>query len=613
MASITKYVNENFKNKLYEVSEKFVLDNVDDLRLSSRNPNIFEEFEVYDAEIMNVYAGNRDGLFIDIDILINVYISVKSANNHSDQEDTRNRWLRIESSGFLDSVVQNFSIKNVSSYQKGTYSQFKNPMSDELVPLIWKDNLEKEAEEFLKRHYPWSLEVLQAIDPYKLASSMGLTVVEKKITEDCSIFGQIYFQDLADRGIQAGTIIIDSELETIRNIGAVNNTIVHECVHWDKHRKAFELERAIAKELSNISTTLSPEQKSSNASATDWMEWQTQTLTPKIMMPRAMFKQEAEAVIKRLVEQSITKDMLDIIEKAIDDLARFFGVSKLSAKIRLVELGYDIAMGAFIYVDGKYVPTHYWKKGFLETNQTFSLSRLDVGIQLLSNADLKEKVDNGTYLFVESHYCLNDPKYIAYDIFDNPILTLYARHHMDECCIVFDISARVKVGNQALALTLVLNRDAGSDIQYNISYPVDKNLSLQEKAEFIKNHADDIEVALKEIPDDFGDALGYLIKWREITNEKLSETSGLTVETISRMKNNKINPKVKSVVAICVGLKLPPLLSYKLIDIAGFSLRYSKPEEMMYQIILTGCSSMSIYDCNGLLESKNLEPLVKEK
>lgn len=28
-----------------------------------------------------------------------------------------------------------------------------------------------------------------------------------------------------------------------RNLGSTYNTIIHECVHWHRHRKAFELER----------------------------------------------------------------------------------------------------------------------------------------------------------------------------------------------------------------------------------------------------------------------------------------------------------------------------------------------------------------------------------
>lgn len=105
---------------------------------------------------------------------------------------------------------------------------------------------------------------------------------------------------------------------------------------------------------------------------------------------------------------------------------------------------------------------------------------IDFGLHLLSNPELKGKVEEGTFIFVESHCCLNDSKYVTYDIFNNPTLTPYARHHMDECCIVFDITANVKVGNQKLALTMVLNRDVDSDIKFAISFPKDKNFTVQE-------------------------------------------------------------------------------------------------------------------------------------
>ena len=140
----------------------------------------------------------------------------------------------------------------------------------------------------------------------------------------------------------------------------------------------------------------------------------------------------------------------------------------------------------FDLIDGKYVPTHSWSKGFLETNQTFSISLIDAGLQLLTNPILKKHVDAGALVFVESHYCLNESKYISYDIFGKPFLTPYARHHMDECCIIFEISIKHKVGNQTLALTLVLNRDKESDIKFNIGYPTNKNITVEEKAEYMQ-------------------------------------------------------------------------------------------------------------------------------
>ena len=69
------------------------------------------------------------------------------------------------------------------------------------------------------------------------------------------MFGQIFFQDSiaeiydeklcqnVEEEVSAKTILVDPETYFLYNLGKVNNTIVHECVHWDLHRKAFELER----------------------------------------------------------------------------------------------------------------------------------------------------------------------------------------------------------------------------------------------------------------------------------------------------------------------------------------------------------------------------------
>ena len=39
-------------------------------------------------------------------------------------------------------------------------------------------------------------------------------------------------------------------------LGATNNTIIHECVHWDNNQKAFVLARLYNKDLTNIGLKL---------------------------------------------------------------------------------------------------------------------------------------------------------------------------------------------------------------------------------------------------------------------------------------------------------------------------------------------------------------------
>ena len=84
---------------------------------------------------------------------------------------------------------------------------------------------------------------------------MGLQLKYDSITKDTSIFRQIYFQDNPEKGISAGTVVIDEKLIQVRNLGVVRNTILHECVHWELHRYVLELARADEEHLSVVLST----------------------------------------------------------------------------------------------------------------------------------------------------------------------------------------------------------------------------------------------------------------------------------------------------------------------------------------------------------------------
>lgn len=163
-------------------------------------------------------------------------------------------------SGDLDCNLDDFTISSVTEYN--SKNKQPKPMSDSLVPMIHKEQLESVATDFLRRHYPEALRTPIAVEPQVLAEKMGLTVEMREITNNFSVFRQIYFHDcdtefydedsdeMVKTRVNARTIIMDPKAYFLRNLGSVNNTIVYECVHWDKHRKAFELER-----LYNSSTT----------------------------------------------------------------------------------------------------------------------------------------------------------------------------------------------------------------------------------------------------------------------------------------------------------------------------------------------------------------------
>lgn len=606
MISFTNYIKKTFYNEIYEASENYFLENLEALGITDDND---DEVEVTDVEVKYVYAGHRGDGEIDIDILTDVYATVTERTNHYENTSDKNRWLRVSCIGKPDAGIKNFRVAKVDAYEKGTFSTFKYPLSDKLVPFIWKDDLDKVAKAILKKYEPNALLTPIRIEPETIVKQMGLQIKYETITSDNSIFGQIYFQDNLENGIPAGTVVIEEKLSQLRNAGVVRNTIIHECVHWELHRYALELARAEKEELSVLSTTKDIKEENSS-DMISWMEWHAESIAPKILMPKEMFVQEARVRQQRLLELSETQDELEIVEKWIDELALFFGVSRLSAKVRLAECGFDLVKGTFIYLDDKYVPTHKWKNGYLEDTQTFSINLIQLGLQLLSQPNLKERVDKGELLCVESHLCINDAKYISYDIAGNPFLTLYARHHMDECCIVFNIVPINRTGNST-TLTLLLNRDADSDIQFTISYPKDKNEWIEQVDVHI---GDTLEIMSKlNGMSSFAPALVEVMKWRDVRNQELADASNLGLKAISNLRNGKTKPKLESAIAICVGMKLPPIVSKKLVELSGNVLRAGNPKDMLYEFILCGTASLDVNMCNTLLVNNGFKELVPDR
>ena len=63
----------------------------------------------------------------------------------------------------------------------------------------------------------------------------------------------------------------------------------------------------------------------------------------------------------------------------------------------------------------------------------------DAVVQMLWHKDLQPKTLSGDYTFVDSHVCLNRPQYIERGDDGIPVMTEYARLHMDECCLAFTL------------------------------------------------------------------------------------------------------------------------------------------------------------------------------
>lgn len=625
--SFKTYIFNRFYNDFHEAISIFISENYEKLDIRSWNVDRIDETYLDDINIKHVFINDLPGMKIAFDALIEAVFEIHEIHRRHDKYDELSNWFKISCTADLKNNLDDFNIEYVEVYSHKE-KQLK-PLSDTLVPIIKKENLEAVAEDFLNTYFPDALKEPVYINPVELANKMNLTVEHKHITNDFSTFGQIFFVDTETNyydkknneykaiDVAAGTIFVDRDAFFLRNLGSVNNTIVHECVHWHLHRKAFQLERLYNENATQIQCQVIGGVKDSAIQAsTDYMEWHANALTPRIQMPFYQTKIKTAEFIRKYRREIPGARIIDIMEYVIDEIANYFMVSRLAAKIRMIDIGYEEAIGTFNYIDGKYVQPHTFKKGSLKKNQTFSISEKDALIQGFINPNLREKLSTGNYIFVDSHFCINHPKYVQYNMWEEAYLTDYARYHMDECCLVFDIAFDRPVGkfNEDFYYKCVLFKDATSNIIFEARFSDSSiNNSVDTQAEAIMSYSKEIAKVLQAMPGNFPAALVYLMEWKGITNENLAEKTFLDTRTIQRLRNDFDNKtSIETVIAICIGLQLPPAISSRLIDLSTCSLGVGD-KHVAYHCILTSYYTRPIIDCNTLLTNMSLKPLTKAK
>ena len=190
--SFTSYVADRFYNELFAAINDYAETNSDNLNLRIYQINRIGGIELSDITVKFVFVNDLPGSEIEFEVAIDAEFNVREADYHYDRDEFTSQWFMLKCKGDLSCALDDFQITGISIYN-GKTRQSK-PMSDALVPIIGKDNLEAIATDFLKRNYPKALLQPMAVAPAELVKSMELTVKLKRITEDCSIFGQIFFK-----------------------------------------------------------------------------------------------------------------------------------------------------------------------------------------------------------------------------------------------------------------------------------------------------------------------------------------------------------------------------------------------------------------------------------
>lgn len=617
--SFKEYAKTHLFDEVCEKVEEFIIDNFDELDIESRKLDDFEDFEIMDYCQKNIYIdANFDEDNSIIYFVVEANIVINQRNRLNDDYDTVNKWFIAICEGSSKDQFKSFSVVKVEEYS--SKPQIKNGLSDYLTPYMRKEYLEDIATEFLEKFYPEGLDQnkIVPINPNTLANRLGLSIVEHQISENNSVFGSIAFEPCTietydDENIQkvhidGGTIIVDPTVFFLRNIGSVNNTIVHECVHWRYHKKGFELERLYNSNLNMLSCKVSGGILESPNDNLKWMEWQANALAPRIQMPMNTFKIKSAEFIRNRLSAEKKEFIIDVIEPVIGDLADFFGVSKQAVKIRMIDAGYEEAKGALVYLDGNYVEPHYDEEYKLKSNEVYSLSYFDFAFEYVKNSNLRELINTGAYIYVDSHVCIYDPLYVTQDLFGNYKLTEYAKRNMFECCLVFEIinnHSNISISDRYIT-ECFLYRIINQDVYYQVQF-TPNNQDTQDDSR--KKYLEEVSKVIKEMPVSLGDALNYLIKLSEKSIEEIANLCCIDEKTIRRIKKEETNPDLRTLIAICIAMESPPPVTRNFIEKSKNRILDHLEESQALYLVIDSCRS--IYDANKMLIALDQKPLTK--
>lgn len=229
----------------------------------NENFTYISEVDLYDIHICGVTFKELDTGLLEIRVSVEAEIKVEGKTRYDYEESSDTRTYNVFLVGELKDDLHNVKGTKAEEYNPAKFEKGKS-LSQDLVPYMYEENVEDEAEAFLKKHYPKALLQPMAVPAVEVAHGMGMDVYYAPLED--SVFGRTYFgndkvkiytdntlKETTEIMTHPGTMLINPNVYFMRNVGTANNTIIHECVHWDRHRRAFELQKLLTGRMNYVS------------------------------------------------------------------------------------------------------------------------------------------------------------------------------------------------------------------------------------------------------------------------------------------------------------------------------------------------------------------------
>jgi transcriptional regulator with XRE-family HTH domain len=468
------------------------------------------------------------------------------------------------------------------------------------------NDYEKMAKDFLKMYYPEAFDGI-AIDVNIVLERMGLNLVYKSLSETGNTFAMIAFEDmtiktykwrnltnytLEDYDVKANTIVMDDGTnELFQDSYRDNFTKIHECVHYFKDKKYYYFNKLFSNSSAGIFCNVN---KYDNEKVKR-IEIQANIITSRILMYKG-------TVERKINEYKNNHELVDAFDykNLFDYLRGYFKCSIQALRIRLLALGYSEFTGIYEYVDNKYVEP-YLSLESIAYDETYSIGLVNAALLEL-NPYFNELLSSGMYLYVDSHLCIKDPKYIT-NLDGVNHLSPFAWNNISKCCLKFKVTYKNNFNFSNMSFLRTANT-----VKPKYQFLVDGEYQDELSIEALKKQNISIKEELSGLPNNFGDALKKLMENRGITVEALASDSNVSEAQIKRLRNNEEQgTKPVTLVKICVGLQLPPLVSRTLLLKKSVTLTPNTDLNILLNFILDAMFREKVYKIEELIENYQMK------
>ena len=129
-----------------------------------------------------------------------------------------------------------------------------------------------------------------------------------------------------------------------------------------------------------------------------------------------------------------------------------------------------------------------------------------------------------------------------------------------------------------------------------------------------KNYYIKLHNVCGDLPYDFRKRLRYLRESMGYTREKLEEKSNISAQTIKQIEINfERGYTISTILALCIGMNLPPELSFELIRKSGYNIETNSSIcNCVYCYLLRNMYNCSIDDVNNFLIIIGMDPLTND-